>query len=154
MKKRSRMIYFGILAVLMLSEMITSNFYSLVWPLKETAEIMGVSVSVERIRLIILIFLDAVPGAGALMAIHGYRRTEARRVGRLGVIVTTFGMLAYGCYQFWSATFQLGNMQGFVQLVGVVYALLGFAAWFIGGDLRQGLASTDPSMQSDPVSPP
>lgn len=141
MKKRSRIIYFGFLAVLMLSEMVTSNIYSLVWPLEETAELMGVSVAVERIRLIILIVLDAIPGAGALFAMQGYRHIEAGQAGRIGVVVTTFGMLAYGGYQFWSASFQLGNMQGFVKLVGVVYALLGVGAWFMGGDLRKGLSA-------------
>jgi hypothetical protein len=140
MTKRSRIIYFGFIAFLMLSEMITSNLWSLVGPLEKTAEIMGVSVAMERVRLIILIVLDAVPGVGALLAIRGYRRVEASRVGRMGVYLTTYGMLTYGCYQFWSATFQLGNMQGFVKLVGIVYALLGVVAWFVGRDLREGLA--------------
>ena len=140
MTKRSRIIYFGFLAVLMLSEMVTSNIYSLLGPLEETAELMGVSVSEERIRLIILIILDAAPGTGALFAIRGYRRIEAGRAGRMGVIATTLGMLIYGGYQFWSATYQLGNMQGFVQLVGIVYALLGVGAWFVGGDLRKGIS--------------
>lgn len=137
MKNRGRIIYFGFIALLMLSEMITSNFYSLVWPLEETAVIMGVTVAVECIRLIILIILDAIPGVGAVFAMQGYRRIESRRAGRIGVIVTTYGMLAYGIYQFLSATFQLGNMRGFVMLVGVVYSLLGVAAWFIGADLRK-----------------
>lgn len=131
----------------MLSEMVTSNIYSLVGPLEKTAEIMGVSVSLERTRLIILIVLDAIPGIGALFAIQGFRRTEASRVGGIGVIATTLGMLAYGCYQLWSATFQLGNMQGFVKLVGVVYATLGIVAWFVGGDLRKGLSSPSQPMQ-------
>jgi hypothetical protein len=59
------------------------------------------------------------------------------------VIITTFGMLAYGSYQFTSAIIQLGDRQSFVILVGVVYASLGIAAWFIGRDLRQPTASLD-----------
>jgi hypothetical protein len=141
MKQRSRLIYFAFIAILMLSEMFTSNLYSLIGPLQVTSELMGVSVAVERVRLVILIVLDAVPGAGAILAIWSYRSSGAARAGRIGVILTTFGLLAYGCYQFWSATYQLGNMQGFVQLVGVVYATLGIAAWFVGADLRQGLSS-------------
>jgi hypothetical protein len=148
MKKRTRIIFFGFIAFLMLSELITSNLYSLLGPLEATAEIMGVSVAVERLRLIILIVLDAVPGIGALLAIYGYRRMDAIRAGQFGVIMTTFGMLAYGGYQFLSATFQLGNMQGFVKLVGVVYALLGLAAWLIGSDLRKGRLSPDTSTQA------
>jgi hypothetical protein len=141
MKKRSRIIYFGFIAVLMLSEMVTSNVYSLLGPLEDTAEIMGVSVSAERIRLIILIVLDIVPGVAAVIAITAYRSGDTAGVGRVAVILTTFGMLAYGGYQFWSATVQLGNMQNFVRLVGVVYAVLGIIAWFVGSDLRQGLSS-------------
>jgi len=137
MKKRSRMIYFGFLAVLMLSELLASNLYSLLGPLESTAELMGVSVAVERIRLIILIILDAIPGLGAVLVIRGYRHVEAGPAARMGVIATTVGMLVYGGYQFWAATFQLGNMQSFVQLVGVVYALLGIGAWFVGGDMRK-----------------
>ena len=149
MKNRSRIIFFGFIAFLMLSEMITSNLYSLIGPLEETAKIMGVSVAVERVRLMILIVLDAIPGIGALFAIQGYRRVDSVKAGRIGVIATTYGMLVYGCYQFLSATFQLGNMEGFVKLVGVVYALLGVAAWIIGVDLRRGLPSPDHSMQRD-----
>jgi hypothetical protein len=151
MKKRSRIIYFGFIAVLMLSEMVTSNVYSLLGPLENTAEIMGVSVSVERIRLIILIVLDAIPGIAAVIAITAYRSGDASGVGRIAVILTTFGMLAYGGYQFWSATFQLGNMQNFVRLVGVVYSVFGIIAWFVGGDLRQGLSSPNqPNKASAP----
>ena len=148
MKKRSRIIYFGFIAVLMLSEMVTSNVYSLLGPLEDTAEIMGVSVSVERIRLIILIALDAVPGIAAVIAITAYRSGDAAGVGRVAVILTTFGMLAYGGYQFWSATVQLGNMQNFVRLVGVVYSLFGIIAWFVGGDLRQELSSPNQSKKA------
>jgi hypothetical protein len=145
MKKRSRIIYFGFIAVLMLSEMVTSNVYSLLGPLEDTAELMGVSVSVERIRLVILIVLDAIPGLAAVIVILAYRSGDAARVGRFAVILTTFGMLAYGGYQFWSATFQLGNMQNFVRLVGFVYSLFGIIAWYVGADLRQELSSPNQS---------
>jgi hypothetical protein len=145
LKTRNRMIYFGFLAVLMLSEMLTSNIYSLLGPLEATAKMMGVSVAEERNRLIVLIFLDAVPGIGALLVIRAYRRGVATSAGRMAVMATTVGMIVYGVYQFWSATFQLGNMQHFVQWVGVVYSLLGAGAWFIGGDLRKGPASAGPA---------
>jgi hypothetical protein len=148
MKKRSRIIYFGFIAVLMLSEMVTSNVYSLLGPLEDTAELMGVSESLERIRLIILSVLDAIPGVAAVIVILAYRSGDASGVGRFAVILTTFGMLAYGGYQFWSATFQLGNMQNFVRLVGVVYSVFGIIAWFVGGDLRQGLSSPNQSMKA------
>jgi hypothetical protein len=150
MRNRNRIIYFGFIAFLMLSEMITSNIYSLIGPLEKTAEIMGVSVAVEQVRLVMLIILDVVPGVGAVLAIRGYRRADAIMAGRVGVYLTTFGMLAYGVYQLWSATFQLGNMQGFVKLVGTVYAFLGIVAWYVGGDLRKGLAWPEESTPTDP----
>jgi hypothetical protein len=143
MKGRGRTIYFGFIAVLMLSELLTSNLYSLIGPLEDTAALMGVSVAVERVRLVILILLDAVPGIGAVLVVRAYRTGDAAGAGRAGVMLTTFGMLAYGAYQFWSATFQLGNMQGFVKLVGIVYAALGVVAWLVGGDLRQRQVAAD-----------
>jgi len=124
----------------MLSENI-GNLYSLIGPLKNTADLMGVSVEAERIRLVILIFLDTIPAIGAVLSIWGYRKGEAARAGHIGVVITTIGMLAYGGYQFWAATFQLGFMPNLHKLVGVVYATLGIIAWFVGGDLRKGLSS-------------
>ena len=118
-------------------------------PLKNTADLMGVSVAAERIRLVILIFLDAIPAIGAVLAIWGYRSSESARAGRIGVVIATVGMLAYGGYQFWAATFQLGFIPNFHKLVGVVYATLGIIAWFVGGDLRKGLSSPNQSMQAD-----
>ena len=140
MKKRSRISYFGFIAFLVLSENI-GNLYSLIGPLKNTADLMGVSVAAERIRLVILIFLDTIPAIGAVLSIWGYRSGEAARAGRIGVVITTVGMLAYGGYQFWAATFQLGFMPNVHKLIGLVYATLGIFAWFVGGDLRKGLSS-------------
>ena len=149
MKKRSRMIYFGFIAVLMLSEMIAANIYSLLGPLEETAEFMGVDVESERVRLVILIVLDAIPGIGAVLAIWGYRIIEAAWIGRIGVVVTTVGMLAYGSYQFWAATYLLGFMPNMHKMIGAAYFTLGIVSWFVGADLRQGLSSPNQSMQTD-----
>ena len=118
-------------------------------PLKDTADLMGVSVTTERTRLVILIFLDTIPAIGVVLFIWGYRNGEAARAGHIGVVITTVGMLLYGSYQFWAATFQLGFMPNFHKLVGVVYATLGIIAWFVGGDLRKGLSSPNQSMQAE-----
>ena len=48
MKKGSRMIYFGFTAVLMLSEMITSNLYSLLGPLEIVAKSASLSILIRR----------------------------------------------------------------------------------------------------------
>ncbi len=87
-----------------------------------------------------------MPGVGAVLAIRGYRRVAADNTGRTGVYLTTFGMLAYGGYPFWSATYQLGNMQGFVKRVGIVYSVLGIVAWIVGRDLRIGRVTPETSM--------
>jgi hypothetical protein len=141
MKDLGRVIFFGFIAILMLSELLTSNLYSLIGPLDATAEIMGISVSAERNRLIILIILDLIPGVGAVLAVRGLRNSRAARIGGTGVILTTIGMLAYGGYQFWAATYLLGEMLAFVKAVGVVYAALGVIAWFVGVDLRRARSS-------------
>ena len=81
-----------------------------------------------------------------MLVIRGYRGVAADNTGRIGVYLTTFGMLAYGGYQFWSATYQLGNMQGFVKLVGIVFSVLGVVAWIVGRDLRNGRVTPKTSM--------
>ena len=58
-------------------------------------------------------------------------------------------MLAYGGYPFWSATYQLGNMQGFVKRVGIVYSVLGNVAWIVGKALRIGRVTPETSMSDD-----
>lgn len=142
MKTRYRIIYFGFIAFIMLSEMITANLYSLLGPLEETAELMGVSVEAERVRLLILIGLDSVPGFGALLTVAAYLRPEARRFGRIGVFATTFGMVIYGIYQLLAATFQIEHLRLLVTTVGITYPLLGAGAWFVGSDLRARHART------------
>jgi len=137
MTKRSRMIYFGVIAFLMISELITANIYSLFFALEKTAELMGVPVDEERIRLVILIFLDAIPGLGAVLAVRAYRGNISLELGRKGVIITTIGLLAYGLYQLWAATFLLGFMPTFHQGVGIFYASLGVISWFVGEDMRK-----------------
>ncbi|MEJ2140295.1 MAG: hypothetical protein P8Y61_12775 [Gammaproteobacteria bacterium] len=140
MKTRTRIIYFSFIALIMLSELVTSNLYSLFGNLENTADIMGVTVAEERIRLYILIVLDIVAGGGALLAVTGYVRAGAANLGRIGVTMAAVGMVIYGCYQFWAGTFQLGteSMQNLTRTVGIIYPLIGIGAWFVGRDLRRG----------------
>ena len=149
MKKRSRMIYFIFIAVLMLSEMITANIYSLVWRLEETAELIGVAVEVERARLMLLIVLDFISGVGAILAVRAYRNADAAHLGGVGVIMTSVGILTYGLYQLWFATYLLQWLPTFHQGVGIFYALLGVLTWFVGCDLRKGQSPPNQSVQPD-----
>jgi hypothetical protein len=136
MKKRSRIIFFSFIAFLVITENI-GNVYSLMGGLEKTAELMGVSVQDERTRILILIFLDAVPAIGALLALWAYKNTARIQTGRIGVALTTNGLLAYGAYQFWAATYQLGFMPTMHKFIGIFYGLLGIAAWYAGNDLRE-----------------
>jgi hypothetical protein len=85
----------------------------------------------------LLLFLDTVTAIGALLAIWAYRSSTQIQAGRIGVAITTIGLLVYGSYQFWAATYQLGSIPMMYQFIGVFYAGLGIAAWFIGSDVMK-----------------
>jgi len=136
MRKRRRILYFSIIAFLVTTENI-GNIYSLMGGLEKTAELMGVSVQDERTRILILIVLDAIAAIGALLAIWAYRKSSRIRAGQIGVAITTNGLLAYGCYQFWAATYQLSFMPTMHKFIGLFYTALGIATWYVGSDLRE-----------------
>jgi len=136
MKKRSRIIYFSVIALLVITENI-GNVYSLFAGLEKTAELMGVPVQDERTRIMILIFLDAAVAIGALLALWAYKNSARVQAGLIGVFLTTNGLLAYGAYQFWAASTMLGFMPTMHKIIGLVYAALGIAAWYAGSDLRE-----------------
>ena len=138
MKKRTRMIYFGFIAILMLSEMVFADIYTLLGPLEKTAELIGVDVEVERARLMLLTVLDFIPGIGAILAVRAYRNAAAAHLGGVGVNMASIGILSYGLYQLWFATYLLQWMPAFHQGVGSFYVLLGVLTWLVGGDLRKG----------------
>ena len=137
MKKRWRILFFSFIALLVITENI-GNAYNLLFSLEKTAELMGVSVQDERNRILILMFLDTVPAIGALLALWAYTSPAGLRTGRIGVVLTINGLMAYGAYQFWAATFQLGFMSAMHKLIGIFYAALGVIAWYAGSDLREG----------------
>jgi hypothetical protein len=130
-------IFFGLLALLMLSELFFSNFGALQNNLEGVAHMLGISVAAERVRLYILMVLDAIAGGGALMAMWALLQPRARPIGRWGVWAATLGLIGYGAYQFLSALFQLGPDFRFpVMIVGVIYAFIGLLAWRMGRVLR------------------
>ncbi len=133
-----RIAFFAVIALLMLSELFLSNIGTWLNNLEEIAQQFGITPAAERTRLLILIALDAVAGIGALLATWGYLRQAATSLGRIGVILTTAGLILYGLYQFLSAWFQFtGTMSTAIMSVGVVYVLIGILAWFAGRDLRR-----------------
>jgi hypothetical protein len=128
-----RLIFFAVLALLLLSELVFSNIGSL-GRLEAVAAQLGLSPSAERTRLFILIALDALGGIGALLCVVALLGN--RSLARIGVPLTTFGFVAYGLYQIITALTQLApQWQIPIVIVGLVYLLIGIAAWFVGRSL-------------------
>jgi hypothetical protein len=128
-----RLIFFAVLALLLLSELFFSNLGSL-GRLEAVATQLGLSPAAERTRLFILIALDAVGGVGALLCVIALLGN--RSLAKIGVPLTTFGFMAYGLYQIISALTQLAPQWRIaIVMVGLVYLLIGIAAWFVGRSL-------------------
>ncbi|MEM7336404.1 MAG: hypothetical protein AAF490_30270 [Chloroflexota bacterium] len=124
-----RIIFFVIIALLLLSELVFSNIGSF-GNIDEVAQQLGLTVPAERVRLYILILFDGIGGIGAILALIALFRTEELAPRQLGVNLTIVGLVGYGVYQFLSAIFQLGDdFRVPIMIVGVVYAGLGFFTW-------------------------
>lgn len=142
MKDLLRELYFGLIAVLMISEFFASNLYTITFDIESVAELMRVSIPVSYRHMSTLAVLDLVAGTGAVMVLWRVRHAEAVRLGRNGVILATLGLLAYGGYQLWHTTNQLNAHQDTITIVGTAYALLGVGAWFVAGDFKSVTNST------------
>jgi hypothetical protein len=128
-----RLIFFAVLALLLLVELFFSNVGSL-GRLEAVATQLGLSPAAERTRLFILIALDALGGIGALLCVVALLGKPS--LARIGVPLTTLGFVAYGLYQIVSALTQLAPQWRIpIVIVGLVYLLIGIAAWFVGRSL-------------------
>ena len=128
-----RLIFFGLLALLMLAELFFSNVGSL-GRLEEVAAQLGLTPEAERARLFILILLDAVAGIGALICVMALFGNPS--LAKVGLPLTVFGFVAYGLYQLISAFTQLGaQWRTPIASVGLVYIVIGLVAWWIGRGL-------------------
>jgi hypothetical protein len=126
-----RIIFFGLIAITLFSEMIFSNIGTLTGDIAGTAQMLGLSVEAERQRLLILIMLDAIGGIGAVIAIVG-AATGRLNVLRAGGTMCAIGLVAYGLYQLIAAFTQLGpELRAPIMLVGVLYMLIGVMAWLL-----------------------
>ena len=122
---------FGLLAIIAFSELIFSNLGTLNGDLAGAASMLGLTLQQERTRLLILIALDAVAGVGALLAIASLLARST--LTAYGASLCATGFLAYGVYQVFAALTQLGETVRLpVILAGMLYALLGVAAWITG----------------------
>lgn len=121
-----------LLGLLALSELVFSNLNTLMTSLESTATEFGLTLAEERIRLLILILLDAVAGIGTIVAFVGFRSEDGQLFQR-GLSTTLAGFVAYGVYQIGAANLQLAAQYRMaVSLAGLVYALLGVVA-YVGG---------------------
>lgn len=133
MKSRiPRIVFFGLIAITLFSELIFSNVGTLNGDLTGTAQMLGLSVDAERQRLLILIMLDAVAGIGAVIALAG-TVTGRLNLLRAGGMLCAIGLVAYGLYQIIAALTQLGPaLRVPVIVAGGLYMLIGMMAWMIG----------------------
>jgi hypothetical protein len=132
-KTIGRLIFFVVLALLLLSELFFSNLGSL-GRLEIIAAQLGLTPEAERSRLFILIVLDALGGVGALLCVAAL--LSNRSLARVGLPLTVFGFVTYGIYQIISALTQLGAQWRVpIASVGLVYIAIGVAAWWLGRGL-------------------
>lgn len=127
-----RILFFALIALLMVAELWFSNLGSLTNNLEGTAALMGLSVATERTRLLILIALDAVAALGALIALIGCLR-DRTTMRRVGTLIAALGLLLYGLYQLGSALTQLSpELRGTIVLIGLIYIGIGAITWIVG----------------------
>ncbi len=125
-----RVIFFALLALLLLAELFFSNVGSL-GRLETVAAQLGLTPQTERSRLFILIVLDAIGGVGALLCVAALLGN--RSLAKIGLPLTVFGFVAYGLYQIVSALTQLAAQWRVpIAIVGIVYVVIGILAWWLG----------------------
>ncbi len=130
-----RILFYAIVALLMLAELFLSNIGSLL-NLEATAAMVGLTPDSERARLLTLIVFDALAGIGAILVLWVLFGQRAAAFGRTGAWMVVAGMLLYGIYQIYSALFILApEWQPSILGVGVTYVVVGIAAWRIGRPL-------------------
>lgn len=127
-----RILFFGIIALLLFAELWFSNWGTLVNNLEGIAALLGLTVEQERTRLYSLIILDAIGGIGALLALAGCLLDRAM-LRRVGAMIAAIGLVSYGLYQLVSAVTQLPpELKTTIGLIGVVYIGIGIVAWIVG----------------------
>jgi hypothetical protein len=132
-----RELYFGLVAILMLSEMVASNLFSVFFEIGRPAELFAVSLAVAHDHMLNLAGLNLIAGIGATLVLWVHRHESAALLGRIGVTVTVLGMLLYSGYQYTFVTVNVSDISANVKAVAIVYAALGIGAWFVGKPFRK-----------------
>jgi hypothetical protein len=133
---KGRLIFFALLAVILLLEIFFSDLGSL-RRLETVATELGLTPEAERNRLWTLIIFGSMGALGSLLCVAALLRNHS--FARVGLPLTVLGVIAYGLYQIVSASTQLApEWRVPIAFVGFVYAAIGLVAWWVGrGILRQ-----------------
>lgn len=127
---RGRLIFFGLLAVVLLLEILFSDLGSLA-RLEIVAAELGLTPETERSRLWTLISFGSMGALGSLLCVVAL--LSSRLVARVGLPLAVLGVTAYGLYQVFSATTQLASEWRLpIAFVGCVYVAIGLVTWWIG----------------------
>jgi hypothetical protein len=130
---RGRLLFFAVLAIILLLEIFFSNLGSL-RRLETVATELGLTPDAERNRLLTLIILGGIGAIGSLLCVVAL--LSNRSLARVGLPLSVFGFVAYGLYQLVSALLQLSPEWRLpIAFVGLVYAALGVLAWWVGRGL-------------------
>jgi hypothetical protein len=127
---RGRLIFFVLLAVVLLLEIFFSDLGSLA-RLEIVAAELGLTSEAERNRLWTLIIFGSIGTLGSVLCVVALLGKHS--LARIGLPLTVLGVIAYGLYQVFSATTQLASEWRLpTAFIGCVYAAIGFVAWWIG----------------------
>lgn len=130
---RGRLLFFVVLAIILLLELFFSNLGSL-GRLETVAAELGLTPEAERTRLLTLIVLGGIGAVGSLLCVVA--SLGNRSLAKVGLPLTVLGLVAYGLYQIISALVQLAPEWRFlIAFVGLVYAAIGVLAWWVGRGL-------------------
>lgn len=130
-------LFFGLIAILMLSELAASNLFSLFFGIERAMEVMNLDEETSRKHFMRLIVLNAVPGISAAIVFHALRTGRATLLAKICVWTTTIGLLLYARYQYRFAAINFTDIRDVVQTVAVVYGLFAIICWFCGRDIRR-----------------
>jgi hypothetical protein len=130
---RGRLLFFVLLAVILLLELFFSNLGSL-GRLETVAAELGLTPEAERNRLLTLIVLGGIGAVGSLSCVVA--QLSNRSLAKVGLPLTVLGLVAYGLYQTISALVQLAPEWRLpIAFVGLVYAAIGVLSWWVGRGL-------------------
>ncbi len=149
-----KLIFYGFIALLFLSELGLSSFGGLQSDLAASAASNGIEVQTLRLYLIGLGIIDVLGGIGTGLAIAALIRPGPNVPGRLGALLTTAALVLYAAYQVAFEQFAVGLVANELYImIAVLYLVLALISWPVGGSLRNPEPSTKKEEPSRSPSP-